>query len=115
MRELGSGYELRASDDAMVINMVNNAVRQRRQAAEDQELLIRDCSRRQAREEAKWRRKERRVMAQCGGGGAVIVLAYIEMCRGNVAPELAVTMIIGALVFACVRGGWHLSEARGRR
>ena len=115
MKELGNGYVAGMSDDAMVINMVNNGVTKRRQNAEDQELLRRDTHRRQARAEARWKKKERKVLAQCGSGGAVIVLTYLEMCRGNVTPELAVTMIIGALVFACVRGGWHLSEARGHR
>lgn len=113
MKELG--YQARVSDDAMVINMVNDAVGKRRRAAEDQELLFQDCSRRQARAEARWRKKERRALAQCGGGAAVIVLAYLEMCQGNVAPGLAATLIIGALMFVCIRGGWHLSEARGRR
>lgn len=115
MKELGNGYAYRMSDDAMVINMVNDGVGKRLQEAEDRELLRRDCRRREAKAQARWRRRERRAAAQCCGGGAVIALVYFEMCRGNVTPELASSLIIGALVFVCVRGGWHLCEARGRR
>lgn len=115
MKELGNGYAYRMSDDAMVINMVNDSVRKRRQEAENRELLAQDHRRREAREQGRWQRKERRAIAQCCGGGAVIALTYFEMCRGNITPQLAVSLIIGALVFVCVRGGWYLSESRGRR